>query len=74
MCIYKKIELKFQADQFLIKGYYQSTSGIRLISQFLGVRFLLYASTANIQEAMKFYNIGDKSFETDFSYLKNSSH
>ena len=28
---------------------------------------LNYASTSNIQEDMKFYNIGDKSFETDFS-------
>ena len=28
-----------------------------------------YASTANIQEAMKLYNLGDKSFETDFNYL-----
>ena len=27
---------------------------------------LNYASTSNIQEDMKFYNIGDKSFETDF--------
>ena len=28
---------------------------------------LNYASTANIEEAMKFYNLGDKTFETDFS-------
>ena len=28
---------------------------------------LNYASTSNIQEDMKFYKIGDKSFETDFS-------
>ena len=28
---------------------------------------LNYASTSNIQEDMKFYNLGDKSFETDFS-------
>ena len=28
---------------------------------------LNYASTSIIQEDMKFYNIGDKSFETDFS-------
>ena len=27
---------------------------------------LNYASTANIREVMKFYNLGDKSFETDF--------
>ena len=26
-CIYNKSELKFQADQFLIKGYYQYVSG-----------------------------------------------
>ena len=25
------------------------------------------ASTANVQEVMKFYNLGDKTFETDFS-------
>ena len=29
---------------------------------------LNYASTANIEEVMKFYNLGDKTFETDFSY------
>ena len=28
---------------------------------------LNYASTANIEEVMKFYNLGDKSFETDFN-------
>ena len=28
---------------------------------------LNYVSTANIQKVMKFYNLGDKSFETDFS-------
>ena len=27
---------------------------------------LNYASTANIEEVMKFYNPGDKTFETDF--------
>ena len=26
-----------------------------------------YASTANIEEVMKFYNLGDKTFEADFS-------
>ena len=26
-----------------------------------------YASTANIEEVMKFYNLGHKTFETDFS-------
>ena len=26
-----------------------------------------YASTANTDEVMKFYNLGDKTFETDFS-------
>ena len=30
---------------------------------------LYYASTANIEEVMKFYNLGDKTFETDFSSL-----
>ena len=28
---------------------------------------LNYASTANIEEVMKLYNLGDKTFETDFS-------
>ena len=28
---------------------------------------LNYASTANIEEVMKFYNLGHKTFETDFS-------
>ena len=27
----------------------------------------MYASTANIEEVMKFYNLGHKTFETDFS-------
>ena len=30
---------------------------------------LNYASTANIEEVMKFYNLGDKTFETDFSII-----
>ena len=28
---------------------------------------LNYASAANIEEVMKFYNLGDKSFKTNFS-------
>ena len=28
---------------------------------------LKYASTANIEEVVKFYNLGDKTFKTDFS-------
>ena len=28
---------------------------------------LNYASTANIEDVMKFYNLGDKTFERDFS-------
>ena len=28
---------------------------------------LNYASTANIEEVVKFYNLGDKTFETDFN-------
>ena len=28
---------------------------------------LNYASTANVEEVMKFYNLGDKTFETDFN-------
>ena len=31
---------------------------------------LNYASTANIEEVMKFYNLGHKTFETDFSRNK----
>ena len=27
---------------------------------------LNYASTTNIEEVMRFYNLGDKTFETDF--------
>ena len=29
---------------------------------------LSYASTANIEGVMKFYNLGDKTFETDFIF------
>ena len=29
---------------------------------------LNYASAANIEEVMKFYNLGDKTFEADFSH------
>ena len=29
---------------------------------------LNYASTANVEEVMKFYNLNDKTFETDFSF------
>ena len=29
---------------------------------------LNYASTANIEEVMKFYNLGHKTFETDFNF------
>ena len=32
---------------------------------------LNYVSTANIEEVMKFYNLGDKTFETDFSLTDN---
>ena len=31
---------------------------------------LNYSSTANIEEGMKFYNLGHKTFETDFSSLR----
>ena len=34
---------------------------------------LNYASTANIEKVMGFYNLGNKSFETDFS-LTLSAH
>ena len=30
-----------------------------------------YASTANIQEVMKFYNLGNENFETDYRTEKN---
>ena len=30
---------------------------------------LNYASTANIEEGLMFYNLGDKTFETDFSIV-----
>ena len=32
---------------------------------------LNYASTANIEEVMKFYNLSDKTFETDFNTILN---
>ena len=28
-----------------------------------------YVSTANIEEVMTFYNLGDKTFETEFSFM-----
>ena len=30
-----------------------------------------FASTANVEEVMKFYNLDDKTFETDFSLMSN---
>ena len=33
-----------------------------------------YASTANIEEVMKFYILGDKAFETDFSIYSDSNN
>ena len=30
---------------------------------------LNYTSTSDIREVIKFYNLGDKTFETDFSYI-----
>ena len=57
-----------------------SPFGIPEIHDFLSFQFILklsylkpfhntlnYASTANIEEVMKFYNLGDKTFETDFN-------
>ena len=35
---------------------------------------LNYVSTANIEEVMKFYNLGDKTFETDFSYSTSDKY
>ena len=31
-----------------------------------------YASAANIREVMKFYDLGDQSFETDYRYFRNN--
>ena len=31
---------------------------------------MIYASTANIEEVMEFYNLGNKTFEADFSTYK----
>ena len=60
--------------------------GIAQILRFLSFLFILklsgsnpfhntlnYASTANIEEVMKFYNLGHKTFETDFSYGPNKN-
>ena len=33
-----------------------------------------YASTANAEEVMKLYNLGDKTFETDFRILCHRKH
>ena len=33
---------------------------------------LNYASTSNIEDVMKFYNPGDKTFETDFNLMFSS--
>ena len=33
-----------------------------------------YASVLNIREVMKFYNLGNKSFETDFNYSYKIRH
>ena len=33
---------------------------------------LNYVSAANIKEVMKFYNLGDKTFETDFNMFRIS--
>ena len=44
-------------------------------SVYINVVFLMnfpdlnYASTSNIREVIKFYNLGEKTFETDFCYL-----
>ena len=36
-------------------------------------QFESYASASNIREVIKFYNLGDKTFETDFSFLMDFS-
>ena len=59
-----------------------STIGLLKFWDFLSFLFLLklsystpfyntlnYASAANIEEVMKFYNLSNKNFETDFSSL-----
>ena len=56
--------------------------GIAEIQGFLSIQFILklsysksfhntlnYAYTVNIEEVVKFYNLGDKTFETDFKYV-----
>ena len=35
---------------------------------------LNYASTLNIREVVKFYNLGNKSFEIDFSFDRQRSY
>ena len=44
---------------------------IYIFTTFVSVTFhnnVNYASSLNILEVMKFYNLGNKSFETDFNY------
>ena len=60
--------------------------GIAEIQDFLSFQFILklscskcfhntlnYASTANLEEVVKFYNLGDKTFEEDFSTLTETA-
>ena len=34
--------------------------------------WIIYASAANIREIMKFYDLGDQSFETDYRHFRNN--
>ena len=52
----------FQESQ--ISCSYQCCPSDRLVRNNLN-----YASTSNIQEVMKFYNPGHKTFQTDFSWM-----
>ena len=56
-------------------GTTRISRGLRL-SVYINVDLLInfpeqldYASTSNIREGIKFYNLGDKTFETDFSSI-----
>ena len=51
--------------------FYHFPSFLFILKLFYSKRFyntLNYASTANIEEVMKFYNLGDKTFKTDFNF------
>ena len=54
-----------------LPGYYEFLNFLFILMLSFSKTFqniLNYASTSNIQEIMRFYNLGDKSFETDFRF------